>query len=225
MHSKRHFTSRASSSRVTEGQEDSFRLEELARVYESAVDWRGKLQSAVNDAKRNPSALLKVLRNFALTSDRPSQAITKHQWLWLTYVELVTFDGPVYIRPWSEVLAAAKNPHDDQRGPSMISYRLEEGPARTEPWGNTGLYDVVPGGEGRIVHAPVSVARAVDILQEHTRKKTRAATIKALERAAVFAKKARSDLARRGVDEDQLTQMFGPRDVRVPDTWPRESKP
>jgi hypothetical protein len=206
--------------------EDSFRLEELARAHQSAIDWRGKLQLAVNDAKGNPSALLKVLRDFQLTSDRPSQASSKHAWLWSVYVELLTVDGPVYLRPWSEVLAAAKNPLDDQQGRPMISYKLKEGPARTEPFGEgTGLYDVVPGGEGRIIHAPVDVSRAVDILQEHTGKKTRAAMIKALERAADFIDKARNELARHGADEEQLTQMFGPRDVRVPDTWPRESKP
>lgn len=206
--------------------EDSFRLEGLARAHASAIDWRGKLQSAVNDAKGNPSALLKVLRDFQLTSDRPRQAVSKHAWLWSIYVEMLTVDGPVYLRPWSEVLATAKNPLDDQQGRPMISYKLKEGPARTVPFGEgTGLHDVVPGGEGRIIHAPVNVSRAVEILQEHTGKKTRAAVIKALERAEKFVEKARNDLARRGAEEDQLTQMFGPRDVRVPDTWPRESKP
>src|ERR1700752_5138028 len=90
--------------------EDSFRLEKLARLHQSALDWRGKLQAAVNDAKGNASALLNVLRDFRLTSDRPSQAVAKHAWLWSVYVELLTVDGPVYLRPWSEVLAAAKNP-------------------------------------------------------------------------------------------------------------------
>jgi len=83
---------------------------------------------------------------------------------------------------------------------------------------------VVPGGEGRIVHGPVDVSRAVEVLQEHMGK-TRGATIKALERANKFVTKARVDLVRRGVDEAKLTELFGSGDVRVPDTWPRESKP
>jgi hypothetical protein len=204
---------------------DSYRLHELAQIHQSAIEWRGKLQSAVNGAKGNRSELLRVLRGFGLTSDRTDQAHLRNRWLWWTYVELLTVEGPIYLRPWSEVLSAAMNPLDDPEGQPMISYDLEDGPAHTEPWAEgTGLYHVVPGGEGRIVNGSVGVARAVEVLQEHVGK-ARGATIKALERAAKFVAEARDKLSQSGVDENQLTEMFGSREIRVPDTWPRESKP